>query len=56
MSELIIGTRAVAKELNVTTQTIYRWTEKGMPYTQLKNGKRGYVLADIQAWLMSSDK
>lgn len=52
MDDIIISTRAIAKKFNVTTQTIYRWIAKGMPYIQLANGKRGYKMEDINKWML----
>lgn len=52
MDDIIITTRAIAKELDVTTQTIYRWIKKGMPFIQLANGRRGYRMKDINEWML----
>lgn len=55
MDEIIISTRAIAKEMNVSPQTIYRWIHRGMPYIQMRNGKRGYKLDEVHSWLLGED-
>lgn len=48
---MILGVSKLAKELEVTRTTIYRYIEKGMPYKIGGNGRRVFELEEVKAWL-----
>lgn len=51
-----MGVRALAKELGVKEVTIYRWIEKGMPYSQISDRKKVFDREEVKAWLLRGQK
>lgn len=45
-----IDTNSLAKELNVTRQTIFNWREEGLPYHRLYHMIR-FDLNEVLEWL-----
>lgn len=49
---MILGVSSLAKELNVSRTTIYRYIEKGMPCCKEGgNGRIVFELEEVKAWL-----
>ena len=52
MSDIIKTGRELAQILGVTPNTICNYLKRGMPYIQMANGRKGYRLEDVKAWLL----
>lgn len=52
MLKNIINRNELAKILNVNVSTISRWIEKGLPYVELANGRKGYIVEEVEKWLL----
>ncbi len=47
----MISKTELAKELNVTTMTIGRWMNKGMPFLKAPNGTVRFELDKVKKWM-----
>jgi predicted DNA-binding transcriptional regulator AlpA len=55
MSELLT-TRELADYFKVTTQTIWRWRDKGMPHIKLNSQNIRYDLVKVNKWIELQNK
>lgn len=51
----MLTTKELAKELKVTTQTVYNWRKRGMPSVKVGPQYR-HVLADVLEWLQNYNR
>lgn len=52
MAEALLTARSVAGQLDVSTETVLRWTRRGdLPAIRLPGGAIRYSAAQLEAWL-----
>lgn len=51
----LLTTKELAKELQVTGQSIYNWKGRGMPSIKV-GSKNRYILADVLEWLQKYNR
>jgi hypothetical protein len=39
---------------DVTSVTLWRWCQEGCPYHLTRNGKRLYLLSEVEAWMFDT--
>ena len=44
----MLNARELAKELGTSHTSVYRWVEKGIPYTYEKEGKKMAIRFDLE--------
>ena len=54
--ERLLKLREVAKILNKSTRTIYRYIEKGMPYYRQINGIYLFDVEEVLEWIERGEK
>lgn len=55
----MLGVYQLAKELNVSHTTVYRWVENGLPCTYEKSGNRyalRFELEEVKEWIEKQKK
>jgi excisionase family DNA binding protein len=55
MMDNLKTTEEIAEILKVSTQTIWRWRVKGMPYIKINSRTFRYNLDDIMEWLKAGN-
>ena len=50
---IIIGVKKLAEHLGVSSRTIYRYMDKGMPHGTIGHKKKTFDIDEVKKWLMS---
>lgn len=50
---IIIGVKKLAEYLGVSSRTIYRYIDKGMPHSTISPKKKTFDIYEVKNWLMS---
>lgn len=48
---MIVGVNAMAREIGVSRETLYRYMKNGLPYHQISKKKRAFDLEEVKKWL-----
>ncbi|WP_251717818.1 helix-turn-helix transcriptional regulator [Lactobacillus agrestimuris] len=47
----ILNAKDLMSQLNISTTRFYQFLHYGMPYHQIGNGRKYYILSEVKVWL-----